>query len=290
MTQQVEHKHMSKAQLLLRFLFLTVGALIVALSLKAFFVPNNIIDGGITGISLTIAHMTHLPLGIFLFVLNLPFIILGYKQLGKTFAISTLYGITVMSIGTLLFKDVGSLTQEPVLAALCGGVGLGLGVGLVIRYGGTVDGTEVVAIDVNRKTGFSIGQIIMFLNVFIIGSSSFVFGFDNAMYSMLAYYVAFKVIDLVVEGLIDTKSVWIISDKHREIGEALTARLGRGITYFHGEGGFEGEQKKIIFTVISRLEEAKMKNIVEDYDPNAFVAIGVVADVKGGQFKKKNIH
>jgi uncharacterized membrane-anchored protein YitT (DUF2179 family) len=230
------------------------------------------------------------PLGIFLTVLNLPFLYIGYKQIGKTFAVSTLYAVVAMSIGTSLLIPVKPLTVDPLLAAVFGGIILGVGVGMVIRSSGSLDGTEIVAILVSKKTVFSVGEFIMIINVFILGSAGFVFGFDHAMYSLIAYYIAFKMIDITIEGIDQSKSVWIISDAHQEIGDALTHRLGRGVTFFHGEGAFSGDEKKIIFTVITRLEEAKLKSIVDELDPGAFVAIGNIHDVKGGNFKKKDIH
>ncbi|MEH6939720.1 YitT family protein [Bacillus sp. JJ664] len=286
----VTHRRLSNFKIFKRGFFITLGAALMAVCLKAFFIPTDIIDGGIVGISLILSHITSINLGIFLFILNLPFVLVGYKQIGKTFAISTLFGISLLSVFTSLFKDIPHLTADPLLASLFGGLGLGIGVGLVIRYGGSLDGTEIIGILLSKSTPFSIGEVVMAFNVFILGSAGFVFGWDNAMYSLIAYYVAFKTIDLTIEGFQDTKSVWIISDNDKEIGDALNARLGRGVTYFHGEGGFMGEDKKIIFTVISRLEEAKLKSIVEDFDENAFVAIGNIADVKGGKFKKKAIH
>ncbi|MBP0724522.1 YitT family protein [Bacillus sp. RG28] len=262
----------------------------MAICLKAFFIPTDIIDGGIVGISLILSHLTSVELGIFLFVLNLPFVLVGYKQIGKTFAFSTLLGISLMSVFTSLFSNIKPVTTDPLLAAIFGGMGVGIGVGLVIRYGGSLDGTEIIAILLNKKTPFSVGEVVMTFNVFILGSAGFVFGWDKAMYSLIAYYIAFKTIDLTIEGFQDTKSVWIISDHDKEIGDALNDRLGRGVTYLHGEGGFNGDPKNVVFTVISRLEEAKLKAIVEDIDDHAFVAIGNIADVKGGKFKKKAIH
>lgn len=286
----ITHRKLSNFKIIKRVFFITFGSALMALCLKAFFIPTDIIDGGIVGISLILSHITSINLGLFLFILNLPFVLVGYKQIGKTFAISTLYGIIMLSGFTSLFKDIPHLTSDPLLASLFGGIGLGIGVGLVIRNGGSLDGTEIIGILINKTTPFSIGEVVMTFNIFILGSAGFVFGWDNAMYSLIAYYVAFKTIDLTIEGFQDTKSVWIISDNDKEIGDALNDRLGRGVTYLHGEGGFMGEDKRIIFTVISRLEEAKLKSIVEDFDEHAFIAIGNIADVKGGKFKKKAIH
>ena len=285
-----QHYKLTKLELLLRIVFITVGAALVSVALEIFLVPNNIIDGGVVGISIIIAHLTGLPLGLFLFLLNIPFLIVGYKQIGKTFALSTLYGVTVMSIGTQLLHPVQALTSSNFLAPVIGGVILGIGVGLVIRFGGSLDGTEIIAILFNKKLPFSVGEVVMFFNLFILGSAGFVFSWDSAMYSLIAYYIAYKVIDMTLEGFDESKAVWIISEDAKEIGDAIMSRLGRGVTYLHGEGGFTGGTKRVIFCVITRLEEAKMKSIVQEHDPAAFLAVGNIHDVKGGRFKKRDIH
>lgn len=287
---QTQHRKMTAARLLTRALIMILGSLLFSVGLEIFLVPNNIIDGGITGISIILSHLTGISIGIFLLLLNLPFLFLGYKQIGKTFALSTLFSVIVMSVGTELLHPVKPLTDNLLLATVFGGVCLGVGVGLVIRAGGSLDGTEIVAILVGKRLPFSVGEIVMFINIFILGSAAFVFSPDSAMYSLIAYFIAFKMIDVTIEGIDQSKSVWIISDNYREIGDALTYRLGRGVTYLSGEGGFSGDDKKVIFMVITRLEEAKMKSIVEDKDPSAFVAIGNIHDIMGGRFKKKNIH
>ncbi|WP_409347266.1 YitT family protein [Paenibacillus sp. MBLB4367] len=281
---------MGISQVARRALFIMIGAALMSVGLEIFLVPNNIIDGGVVGISIIVSHLSGLPLGLFLFLLNLPFLFLGYKQIGKTFAISTLFGVAIMSVGTTLLHPVAPLTIDPLLAAVFGGVILGIGVGMVIRFGGSLDGTEIVAILLNKKTPFSVGEVVMFFNFFILGSAGFVFGWDHAMYSLIAYYIAFKMIDLTIEGFDESKAVWIISERYKDIGDALLDRLGRGVTYFHGEGGFSGDSKRVIFCVITRLEEAKLKSIVDDIDSNAFMAVGNIHDVKGGRFKKKDIH
>ncbi|MCZ8512207.1 YitT family protein [Paenibacillus filicis] len=267
-----------------------MGSLLFSVGLDIFLVPNHIIDGGIVGISIILSHLLHVPLGIFLVLLNLPFLLIGYKQIGKTFAVSTLFSVLIMSIGSTLLHPIDPITIDPLLAAVFGGIILGIGVGLVIRSGGSLDGTEIVAILFSKRTPFSVGEIVMFFNLFILSSAGFVFGWDHAMYSLIAYYIAFKMIDITIEGLDQSKSVWIISDESDKIGDAITYRLGRGVTYLNGEGAFSGENKKVIFSVITRLEEAKLKSIVDEHDPSAFLAIGNIHDVKGGRFKKKDIH
>jgi uncharacterized membrane-anchored protein YitT (DUF2179 family) len=285
-----KHLRLSRTKVLRKMIVIILGSALVSVGLEIFLVPNKIIDGGIVGLSIISSHLSGLPLGIFLFLLNLPFLFLGYKQIGKTFAISTLFAVALMSIGTFLLHPVPPLTIEPLLATVFGGIILGVGVGLVIRSGGSLDGTEIVAILVNKKSPFSVGEIVMFINIFILGSAGFVFGWDQAMYSLIAYYIAFKMIDITIEGFEESKSVWIISERNKEIGDAIIHRLGRGVTFLNGEGGFSGDNKRVIFCVITRLEEAKMKSIVEDLDPAAFLAVGNIHDVKGGRFKKKDIH
>ncbi|MBA4495235.1 YitT family protein [Paenactinomyces guangxiensis] len=289
--EKVEHKKLTKGRLLKNGTFILLGAVLVAVGLEIFLVPNQVIDGGIVGISIMLSHLTGLNLGLLLFVLNLPFFFLGYKQIGKTFALSTLFGVVMMSIGTNVLHPVPGLTRDPLLAAVFGGIILGIGVGMVIRYGGSLDGTEILAILFNKKLPFSVGQIVLFLNLFILGSAGLVFeNWDRAMYSLIAYFIAFKMIDTTIEGFDETKSVWIISDRPEKLGECILNRLGRGVTYLRGEGAYTGEYKKVLFCVITRLEEAKLKSIVEDVDPHAFLAIGNIHDVKGGRFKKRDIH
>lgn len=284
------HKKLRLKEKLKRFIFITIGAILMAIALELFLVPNKLLDGGIVGISIMMSHFLKLPIGLFIFILNIPFFYLGYKQIGKTFAFSTLYGIGILSIGTALLHPVPAFADEKFLVTIFGGVILGLGVGLVIRYGGSLDGTEILAILINNKTPFSVGEIVMIINFFIYTAAGFVFTWESAMYSVIAYFIAAKTIDIVQQGLDESKSVWIISDQYVEIGDAINDRLGRGVTYLKGEGAYTGDDKKVIFCVITRLEEFKLKDIVNHYDDSAFVAIGNVSEVKGGRFKKKDIH
>ncbi len=286
----IHREKLKKGKLFKRGFFVILGAILMATAIEIFLVPNNVMDGGIVGISIILSHLTGIKLGLFLFFLNVPFFFMGYKQIGKTFAFTTLLGITVLSITTNFLHDVPAFTEDLLLVTVFGGVILGAGVGLVIRYGGSLDGSEILAILINKKFPFSVGEIIMFFNVFIFGIGGFVFGWDRAMYSVLAYFIAFKTIDVVIDGFDESKSAWIISDKYQQIGEAILARLGRGVTYLRGEGAYTGDDKKVIFCVVTRLEEAKLKAIVEDIDPGAFLAVADMNEVRGGRFKKRNIH
>lgn len=290
LTKMFRHQKTIMCKIFLRIIMVSLGAIIMALSLELFLVPNHIMDGGIVGISIITSHLLNFPLGIFNFILNLPFIFLGYKQIGKTFALSTGLGITVLSLATLLLHNIHPFTEDTLLATVFGGMILGVGVGIVIRYGGSLDGTEILAILFNRKTPFSVGEIIMLFNVLIFTVAGFVFNWEQTMYSIIAYYIAYKMIDIVIQGLEESKSVYIISEDIDEIGQVIMDRLVRGVTFLHGEGAYTGTDKKVIFTVITRLEESKLKSIVAEIDDNAFLAIGNIAEVKGGRFKKRDIH
>ncbi|WP_010630496.1 YitT family protein [Sporolactobacillus vineae] len=287
--ERSKHKGLTIRQLIVRLLLISIGVFFEAISLESFLVPNKIIDGGVTGISIMMTHLSGLPIGIFLIIFNFPFFIVGYKQMGKTFTVTSACAVTALALLTT-FSGIPQFTNDLLLAAVFGGIIMGIGVGLVIRNGGSSDGTEILAVLFNEKTPFSVGEVVMFINIFILGSAGFVFGWNYAMYSLIAYFIAFKMIDITSEGLESSKAVWIISDLHQEIGDALNDRLGRGVTYLNGEGAYTGNDKNVIFTVISRLEEAKVKNIVDSIDKNAFLAISDIHDVKGGRFKKRSIH
>lgn len=273
-----------------RYLILFIGSVIYAAGLEIFLVPNNVIDGGVVGIAIMASHLTGLPLGVFLIGVNIPFIYLGYKQIGKTFTLSTMFAIVALSYFSNMFLPIPGFTHDLFLASIFGGIILGIGVGLIVRYGGSLDGTEIVAILMDKRTSFSVGEIVMLINLFILTGAGLVFGWDRAMYSLVTYFVAAKVIDIVIEGLEESKAVIVVSDHSAAIAEALMARLGRGVTILHGEGGFEGNEKHVLYAVITRLEIAKFKALVSEIDKNAFVTINDVYDVMGGTFKKKAIH
>jgi uncharacterized membrane-anchored protein YitT (DUF2179 family) len=283
-----ENQHLLRT--IQKYVLLFLGSLIAAVGLEIFLVPNDIIDGGIVGISIITSHLSGIPLGILTFVFNLPFLFIGYKQIGKTFVITSLFSITLFSIFIMLLHPIPGLTNDVLLATVFGGIILGAGVGLILRYGGSLDGTEIIAIIMNKGTVFSVGQIVMFFNIIIFSCAALVLGWDRALYSMLAYFVAHKAIDIVMEGFDEAKAVMIVSDNGNEIAEAITARLGRGVTFLEGRGGFSNEKKTIMYSVVTRLEVAKLRSIIMDKDENAFVTINDVSDVMGGKHRKRAIH
>lgn len=281
-----KHKYFSVA---FRILMIIIGACLSSIGLEVFLIPNNIIDGGIIGVSIMASYLSGIPLGIFTLALNIPFFIIGYKQIGKTFVLCTAFAVTCLSIGVSILHPIPGVTHDIFLATIFGGIINGTGVGLIIRAGGSLDGTEIVAIILDKKVSFSIGQIVMFFNFFILSGAGFIYGWDRAMYSLVAYFVAFKMIDIVVEGVDESKAVMIVSDKNEDISLAIIDRLGRGVTLLNGQGGFSRLSTNVIYVVVSRLEIAKIKNIVHSFDNNALITIGSV-EVAGKKYKKKPIH
>jgi len=273
-----------------KYFFLELGAILAATGLELFLIPNNIIDGGINGISIILSYLTGIPLGLYIFFLNIPFLFIGYKQIGKTFVVSTFFAITSLAIWVTLLTPVPGFTQDVLLASVFGGIVLGIGIGMIIRYGGSLDGTEIVAIILDRRSGFSVGEIVMFFNIFILSSAGFVFGWDRAMYSLITYFIAFRIIDTSIKGLDEEKAAIIVSTEGEEIAEAIMARLGRGVTYLEGKGAYSGDQRIVLYSVITRLEVAKLKSIVMEKDPDAFVTINDVSDIMGGNRRKRAIH
>lgn len=274
----------------IRYLMIIIGAAIYTFGLDVLLVPNDIIDGGVVGISLMAASLTGYSFSFFVVLINLPFLYLGYKSIGKSFTIATLFGIACISIFSIYMHNVPPLDIDPFLASVFGGIILGVGVGIIIRNGGSLDGSEVVAIILDKKTPFSVGEIVMFFNFFILGAAGFVYTWSSAMYSLIAYFIAYKMIDITITGLEESKGVMIITDKADEITDVLMARLGRGVTILHGEGGYSKQPKKVVYSVVTRLEVTKLKDIVYEQDEMAFISISDVHEVLGGQFGKKSIH
>ncbi|MBG9456512.1 membrane protein [Lysinibacillus sphaericus] len=275
-----------------KFIMIIIGAVIAAYGLEAVLIPNEVIDGGVTGLSIMGAALFGIPLGVLLFVLNIPFIYIGYKQVGKTFALMSTAGIAALSISTVLMHDVKTILgpNDPLLIVLSGGMLLGVGIGIVLRNGGALDGSEILAVLLSRKVPFSVGDIILFINAFIFLGASFIFGLESALYSALTYFIAKNVIDIIQDGLEKSKDVRVVSAKSEEIGDAIQARLGRGVTYTKGRGGFSNEPTDILNCVINRMEENKLVSIIKDIDEGAFIVISDVSEVRGGNFKKRDIH
>lgn len=278
-----------KSNIFLKFIknifFITFGAVVAAFALETFLVSNQIIDGGVIGISMIISHVTKWNLGLLVIILNTPFIILAFRKMGKMFVLQTAYANIILALALNFFQHY-KVTGDLLLATVFGGIILGTGVGLILKNEASLDGTEILSLLVSKKFGCSVGEFIMGINIFIYLVAGKVFGWENAMYSILTYFIASKVIDVVMEGLNSSKSVEIISDEAGAIGNALIEKLDISVTYLRGIGGYSGQDKDIIYCVISRLELPKMLEIIKEIDPRAFVAVVDVHEAYGGRFKK----
>ena len=277
----------STARNILCLILLTIGSIIAAAALELFLIPNTILDGGVTGISIIIHKVFDIPLGILVLILNIPFLAIGYKSLGKKFLLRAFYSMGCFSLFISLFEIVEPFTEEILLATVFGGALLGIGVGIVIRFGGCVDGTESVAIVISKKTNLSVGQIVLLFNLIIYTIAGFIFGFDRAMYSLLTYFITFKVIDFVSEGLEQAKAAMIITNKGTSVSKEIYRRLGRTTTTLKAKGLISGE-KEVMYCVLTRIEVYELRHIVEDMDESAFVTITDVSDIIGTHIKSKN--
>lgn len=264
---------------------ITIGASLAAVSIELFLIPNTVIDGGIIGISLILNHLTSINFGILVVIINLPFLYAGYKHIGRNFFISSLFAVIALAIVETMLHQFGPATDEPLLATVFGGLILGIGVGIVIRHGGALDGSEILGILFTKKLPFSVGEFVMFFNVFVFAWAGFVLGWEQAMLSVITYYIAFKTIDMVIQGIDETKAVIIVSDQYDEIASAISDRLGRGVTKLKGKGGYKDHEKDVLYVVVTRLEVTKLKNIVHEIDQKAFTTIMSTQEAHGGQFK-----
>lgn len=286
----MKHKP-QKLKKALRVLMVIIGAFITAYGLEAVLIPNSVSDGGVTGLSIVGSKLFGLPLGLLIAVLNIPFLWLGYKQIGKSFAIFSVIGIASLAAGTILLHHVPTIIHgDTLLITVVGGIIIGFGMGLALRNGGALDGIDMLAVLLSRKLPFGTSDLILFLNMFVFIIVSTVFGLQGAILSALAYYIAAKVIHVVEEGLSGSKTFKIITTQPETMIETIRDRLGRSATYNEVYGGYSNEQFKEITCVINRMEENKMKDIIRETDKNAFVTVYDVAEVKGGNFKKRDIH
>jgi len=272
------------------FFLINAGIFSASFGFKGFLLTNRFIDGGATGISLLISALSGIPLYILIICVNIPFVILGYKTMGRQFAIKTALAITGLSI-CLALVSFPNVTNDNLLVALFGGFFLGAGIGLSVRGGAVIDGTEVLAIYLSRKLGTTIGDIIIIINVVIFSAAAYFLSIEIALYSMITYLAASKTLDFIVEGIDEYIGVTIVSFHSEEIRHMIINLMGRGVTIYKGKRGYDkrGETKDvdIIYTVITRLELNKLNTEIEKIEPNAFVVMNSVKDTKGGMIKKR---
>lgn len=270
---------------ILSFVLVSIGAVIAAFSIEQFLAPNNIMDGGIVGISMVADAFLPIPLSVLTLVFNIPFLFVGFRQMGAVFLAKTAVAMSIFSSALHFFSTWNMATSEPLLATVFGGVVLGIGVGLVIRYGGCLDGTETMAILLSKKMSLSVGQIILVFNILIYTVVGFLFGPDRAMYSLLTYFVTSKVIDLVEVGFDEAKAVMIITNEGQEIADAIFERLGRTVTLLEGEGLISGK-KVVLYCVVTRIEIPVIKRILQEDDASGFMTVSDVSEIVGNHIKK----
>lgn len=272
---------------------ITIGIALASIGLECFLIPNGFLDGGVTGISLLINKLTHISFPLLLFVFNIPFILIGYRNIGKTFALSSIVSIGVLAL-VLEFIHFPVLTQDELLVACFGGVFLGAGIGFAVRGGAVLDGTEILAIFISRKSPLSIGDIILIFNIFIFAAAALLISVEIAMYAMLTYYIAAKAVTFIIEGIEEYISVMVVSDKADEIRYDIVHNLGYGVTILDGKRGGYGRQvgealqgTQVVFTVVTRLELPKLQSTIKDIDPSAFIVLNSLMDTKGGMVKRR---
>lgn len=275
-------------------IFILIGIFSAAFGLKGFLLPNGFIDGGVTGISLLTALLSDIPLPLLIVLINLPFIYAGYKQVSKSFAITTGLAISGLALVLLTF-NFPIITNDKLLTSVFGGFFLGAGIGMCIRGGGVIDGTEILSILISKKSSFTMGDILLIVNIIIFSVAAFFLNIETALYSILTYMVAGRTVDYIIEGIEEYTGVTIISNNPDEIRHSIIEDLGRGVTILKGRGGYgkRGESTKemdVLYCVVTRLEVSKLKNIIERVDESAFMVMHSINDTKGGMIKKRPLH
>jgi uncharacterized membrane-anchored protein YitT (DUF2179 family) len=274
---------------------IVLGVFSAAMGLKGFLLSSHFIDGGVTGVSMLLSNVLDFPLAVLLLVINLPFIFLGYKQIGKKFAIKSALAIGALSLCLFLVK-FPDVTKDNLLTAVFGGLFIGAGIGLAIRGGAVLDGTEIAALLVSRNSHLlRVGDVILILNVFIFLAAAYFLEIEQVLYSILTYIAASKTIDFLIHGIEEFTAITIISTKNDEIKEVITGRLHRGVTVYKGSGGMGSKgsvetELPILYCVVTRLEIGNVKDVVKELDPTAFVTTHSLSDVEGGLIKKPVLH
>lgn len=273
------------------FAFIVAGIFSAGFGLKSFLLPSHFIDGGVTGISLLVSAVTGLPLAILIAVINIPFIILGYKQISRNFALKSISAIIGLAL-VIAFVEFPIVTHDKLLISAFGGFFLGAGIGLSVRGGAVIDGTEVLAIHLSKDRSISVGDIILIFNIMIFTVAIYLLSVETALYAILTYLAASKTVDFIIEGIEEYTGVNIISEKSDEIRQLITMDLGRGVTIYNGKRGYSPDGSEmssldIVFTVVTRLEVSKLKREVELIDPQAFIVMHSIKDTKGGMIKKR---
>lgn len=274
----------------INIVLIVLGILSAGLGLKGFLLSSRFIDGGVTGVSMLLSDVLGWPLSILILVINLPFIAIGYRQIGREFAFKSALAIAGLSV-CIAFVKYPDVTPDKLLTAVFGGFFIGAGIGLAIRGGAVLDGTEIAALLVSKGSPLlKVGDVILILNIFIFAAAAFFLGIESALYSILTYFAASKTIDFIIHGLEEYTAVVIVSEKSEEIRRAIISVLGRGVTVYKGRGGMTDTEQDILFCVVTRLEIGRVKSVAVEIDRTAFIVVHALADVDGGVIKKTAIH
>ncbi len=276
------------AKAIMEYLGMAVGAIIAAFAIEEFLVPCTILDGGIVGISIIVSTLTGFRLSMLTIIFNIPFLLIGMRSLGRKFIIKSATAMFIFSWALDFFAKLGNATSEYLLAVSFGGVLLGIGVGLVIKFGGCLDGTETVAILLNRKFKLPVGQIVLIFNIIIYTVAGLLFGFERAMYSLLTYFITSKILDIVETGINQAKAAMIITDHADDISRQIYEKLGRTVTIMEGEGLVSGK-KVVLYCVLTRFEIMELREIIDNLDTSAFIAISDVSEIIGKHIKKSGM-
>jgi uncharacterized membrane-anchored protein YitT (DUF2179 family) len=269
-----------------------IGVSLAVFAMRGFMIPNRFMDGGVTGVSILLHEMFHWDISMLTLVINAPLVYLGYRRIGKTFAVQTIMAVVLMAIG-LAVVDIKPVTSDKLLIAIFGGVTIGCGVGLVLRCGGVIDGAEVIAVFTRRKTGFSNSEIILLINAIIFTVAATQFGLETAMYSLITYFTATRAVDYVVDGIEQFTAINIISAKHEQLKDYLVNELGKGISVYKGERGYLPgsfdikSDVDIIVTIVTRLEVHQIQKSIREIDPKAFLYVQSIKEAAGGILKQK---
>ena len=266
------------------YLMISIGAALAALALETILVPNSNLDGGVTGIGIILNLLLKWKLSICIFLINIPFIYLGFKNLGWKFLAKAIYSIILYAILLEIFHSLSPITDNKLLATIYGSLLLGIGVGLVIKFGGCLDGTESLGIVISKNTNFSVGQFVLGCNAIIFTIAGFFFGIDRSLYSLLAYFITSKIVDEVSEGLEKAKAAMIITDDGNKMAQQIYNKIGRTVTILEGNGLISGE-KMVLYCVLTRIEIPQLKRIVTEEDQSAFVTITDVSEIIGTHIK-----
>ncbi|HXC93489.1 MAG TPA: YitT family protein [Geobacteraceae bacterium] len=272
------------------FLLIVSGILSAGMGIKGFLLSSHFIDGGVTGISMLLGNVLGYPLAILVPLINIPFIALGYHQIGSKFALKSILAIAGLAV-CLAFVDYPDVTPDKLLTAVFGGFFIGAGIGLAIRGGAVLDGTEIAALLISKSSNLlKVGDVILILNIVIFSAAAFFLGIDPALYSVLTYFAASKTIDFLLHGIEEYNAIIIMSEKSDEIREAIVRVLSRGVTIYNGRGGKTGKPMHILYCVVTRLEIGRVRNVVNEIDEAAFIVIHPLADAVGGIIKKTALH